>query len=276
MTSDDDDAALDELLATVFARYHYDFRQYARASLRRRVAAAVQRFGDADVPALTRRVAGDAAAFATLLPYLTLQVSDLFRDPSYFRSFREQVAPILATYPSRRLWVAGCSTGEEAYSLAIILKEEGLLARSRIYATDINPESLRAAEAGVYALDRLRAFSANHRLSGARCALSEHYTAAYDHAVFDRSLREHIVFADHSLATDSVFAEVEVVSCRNVLIYFDRALQGRAVGLFRDALTRRGFLGLGPRETLRFSDHADAFAPFVEADRWYRKLEARP
>lgn len=266
-----DDGQLDDLLAAVFERYHYDFRDYARSSLRRRVAAALLRLGAADVPALIDRITADPAAFAALLPYLTLQVSDLFRDPSYFRSFREHVVPVLATYPSRKIWVAGCSTGEEAYSLAIVLKEESLLDRTRIYATDIHPDSLRAAETGVYAIDRARVFTDNHRQSGARGSLAEHYTAAYERIVFHRDLRDHIVFADHSLATDTVFAEVEVVSCRNVLIYFNRELQDRAIGLFRESLVRRGFLGLGPRETLRFSAHHNAFTPLVERDRWYQK-----
>lgn len=271
-----DDGELDVLLEAVFSRYHYDFRRYARASLRRRLAVALEALGAADMPTLTARVRDDPRAFASLLPYLTLQVSELFRDPSYFKSFREQVVPVLATYPSRKLWVAGCSTGEEAYSFAIILREEGLLERSMIYATDIHPESLRVAEAGVYAIDRIRGFTENHRLSGARCSLSEHYTAGYDLAKFDSGLRSHIVVADHSLATDSVFAEVEVVSCRNVLIYFDTTLQERAIRLFRGALCRRGFLGLGPRETLRFSAHAAAFTPLVERDRWYQKREVTP
>ena len=270
------DGDLDTLLDAVFTRYHYDFRRYARASMRRRLAVALDVLGAADIPTLTARVRADPRVFAALLPYLTLQVSELFRDPSYFKAFREQVVPVLATYPSRKLWVAGCSTGEEAYSFAIILREEGLLERSMIYATDIHPESLRVAEAGVYAVDRVRGFTENHRLTGARCSLAEHYTAAYDLAKFDGGLRSHIVFADHSLATDSVFAEVEVVSCRNVLIYFDTTLQERAIGLFRGALCRRGFLGLGPRETLRFSAHTDAFAPLVERERWYQKREVGP
>jgi chemotaxis protein methyltransferase CheR len=197
----------------------------------------------------------------------------MFRDPPYFRSLREQVVPVLRTYPSLKVWVAGCSTGEEVYSLAILLREEGLLARSLIYATDINPRRLQEAEAGVYAIDRIAGFTENHRRSGGRASLSDHYTAAYDRAVFDKSFRKHIVFSDHSLATDSVFAEVQLVSCRNVLIYFNRELQDRAIGLFKDALCRKGFLGVGARETLRFSSHARAFAPVVPDDRIYQKAD---
>jgi chemotaxis protein methyltransferase CheR len=179
--------------------------------------------------------------------------------------------PLLRTYPSLKIWVAGCSAGEEAYSLAILLREEGLLQRSLIYATDINPRMLERAEAGIYPIDRIAGFTIHHRESGAKSSLSDYYTAAYGRAIFDKSLREHIVFSDHSLATDSVFAEVQFVSCRNVLIYFDRPLQDRAVGLFRDSLCRQGFLGLGSKESLRFSGQASAFVSFVPQEKIYQK-----
>jgi chemotaxis protein methyltransferase CheR len=201
-------------------------------------------------------------------------VTELFRDPSYFRALREQVVPVLRTYPSLKVWVAGCSTGEEAYSLAILLRVEGLLERTLIYATDINSAALRKAEAGVYPEDSLPAFAANYRLAGMPGALSEHYTAAYGRAVFDRGLRGRIVFSDHSLATDSVFAEVQLVSCRNVLIYFDRALQDRAIGLFQESLGRRGFLGIGTKESLRFGAHAAKFDELLPEERLYRKRES--
>ena len=206
-----------------------------------------------------------------MLEYLTVQVSEMFRDPSYFRALRETVVPVLRTYPSLKIWVAGCSTGEEVYSLAILLREEGLLERTLIYATDINANALQKAEAGVYAIERVPSFTENHARSGGRGSLSEHYTAAYGRVVFDKSLRRHIVFSDHSLATDSVFAEVHLVSCRNVLIYFDRALQDRALGLFHEALCRKGFLGLGSKESLRFSSHAQTFDELVAPERIYQK-----
>jgi chemotaxis protein methyltransferase CheR len=208
-----------------------------------------------------------------LLDYLTVPVSDMFRDPAYFLGLRQQVVPMLRTYPSIKVWVPGCSTGEEVYSLAILLREEGLLDRTIIYATDINPGTLRKAEAGVFDLDRVAGFTSNHRKSGASCSLSEYYTAAYGGAVFDKSLKRNVVFSDHSLATDSVFAEVQLISCRNVLIYFNRALQDRAVGLFRESLCRRGFLGIGARETLRFTSHADAFEAVSADDRIFQKRD---
>jgi chemotaxis protein methyltransferase CheR len=204
---------------------------------------------------------------------MTVPVTEMFRDPSYFRSLRERAIPLLRTYPSLKIWVAGCSTGEEAYSLAILLHEEDLLDRTLIYATDINPATLQKAESGVYDIERIAGFTESHRLSGARTSLSDYYTTGYGRAIFDKSLRDHVVFSDHSLATDSVFAEVHLVSCRNVLIYFTRELQDRAVGLFREALVRRGFLGIGSKESLRFTSHAAAFEEVVRVDRLYQKKD---
>lgn len=264
------DIELELLLEAIFKKYHYDFRGYAMASMRRRVATALSHFRAPNVAALQDMVVRDAKMFPELLRFLTVQVSDLFRDPSYFKSIRELVVPYLRTYPSLKLWVAGCSTGEEAYSLAILLSEEGLLERSLIYATDINPESLRIAEEGVYESGRFTQFSANYLAAGGRASLSDYYTARYSAAVLDRSLKKAILFSDHSLATDNAFAEVELVSCRNVLIYFDRPLQNRAIGVLRDSLCRRGFLGLGHRETLRFSAHASAFVEIAPHDRLYQ------
>ncbi len=259
------------LIDAIFHRYHYDFRGYAQASLKRRLGTALNQFDCKTLSQLQDRVLHDPSVFPALLQYLTVQVSDMFRDPSYFRALREEVVPILRTYPSLKIWVAGCSAGEEVYSLAILLQEEGLLDRTLIYATDINPQALRAAESGVFDMDRVASFTENHARSGARSSLSDHYTALYGRVVLDKSLRQHIVFSDHSLATDNVFAEVHLVSCRNVLIYFERDLQNRALGLFREALCHRGFLGLGAKESLRFSDQSEAFDDFVAEDRIYRK-----
>ena len=269
--SADLDIELRLLVEAIYLKYHYDFRAYAPASLKRRVAAAMTRFGCATVSQLQDKVLHDAAVLPPLLDYLTVQVSEMFRDPAYFRSLRDTVVPHLRTYPSLKLWIAGCSTGEEVYSFAILLREEGLLAHTLIYATDINPQALARAEAGVYAVDRLAGFTDNHQKSGARSSLSDYYTAAYGNAVFDKALRKHIVFSDHSLATDNVFAEVQLVSCRNVLIYFTRELQDRALGLFRQSLCRKGFLGIGAKESVRFSAHAEAFDELVRDDRIFQK-----
>ncbi len=261
------------LLEAIYRKYHYDFREYANASLKRRLAAAMIRFNCSTLSQLQQRLLHEPLVFPVLLDYLTVQVSEMFRDPSYFLALREQVVPILRTYPSLKIWVAGCSTGEEVYSLAILLREEGLLSRSLIYATDINPQALQRAEAGVFDIDRMPGFTESHRKSGGHSSLSDYYTAAFGRAAMDKSLKKHIVFSDHSLATDSVFAEVQLVSCRNVLIYFTRELQDRALGLFADALCRKGFLGLGSKESLRFSARADAFAELSREERIFQKKD---
>lgn len=265
------DDELKKLLDTIYARYQHDFRNYAVASLRRRVALAMERLDCESVSQLERRVSSDPELFARMLQYLTIQVSEMFRDPGYFKALRTEVLPMLGTYPTIKIWIAGCSTGEEVWSLLIVLAEEGLLDRSLIYATDINPEALRAAEAGVYARDRIAVFSSNYLTGGGTGSLADYYHAAYEGVVFDRALRRQVLFADHSLATDTVFSEVQLVSCRNVLIYFDRPLQERAIGLFREALVRRGFLGLGAKETLRLTSHASAFTEVPGGQRIYRK-----
>ena len=259
-------------MEAVFRKYHYDFRDYAAASLKRRLRNALSRFGCASLSQLQHRLLHEPAIFPQMLDYLTVQLSEMFRDPEYYRALRTQVLPLLRTYPSLKIWVAGCSTGEEVYSLAILLQEEGLLKRSLIYGTDINAHALRKAEAGVYDIDRIALFSQNYQRTGGRTSLSAYYTAAYGSAVFDAGLKKHMVFSDHSLATDSVFAEMQFVSCRNVLIYFNRALQDRAIGLFRDALCLRGFLGIGSKESLRFSSYGDAFEPIDRENRIYRKV----
>jgi chemotaxis protein methyltransferase CheR len=267
------DIELQLLIDAIYLKYHHDFRDYALSSLRRRLRAAMRRFNCQTLSQLQDRVLHEPAMFSALLDFLTVPVSEMFRDPSYFRALRELVVPLLRTYPSLKIWVAGCSTGEEVYSLAILLSEEGLLPRTLIYATDINPQTLQKAEAGVYDVSRIAEFTASHRKSGGRSSLSDYYTAAYGRAVFDKSLKRHIVFSDHSLATDSVFAEVQLISCRNVLIYFNRRLQDRALGLFREALCRKGFLGIGAKESLCFSSHADAFVEISLDDRVFQKRD---
>lgn len=266
-----DERDVERLLETLYERFHYDFRDYSMASVRRRLAHALNSLELVSIAQLEARLLEDPKLFTGLLQYLTVQVSDMFRDPGFFAYFRQEVLPVLATYSSPRLWVAGCATGEEVYSLAVLLHEAGLLERSLIYATDINPEGLRKAKAGVYSRARLDAFEGNYAASGATGALSDHYTQEYGGIVFKRSLKNRIAFSDHSLATDHVFAEVQLVLCRNVLIYFNRSLQERAVGLFRDALCRRGFLGIGSRESLLFSKCAPSFERISPTEQWYRK-----
>lgn len=272
MSASTEDIEIQLLLEALYYRYHYDFRHYARASIKRRLLQATEQMGFASISALQEQVLHDALMLPRLLGYLTVQVSEMFRDPSYYRSLRDDVLPHLQTYPSLKVWIAGCSAGEELHSLAILFKEEGLFDRTLFYATDINPNALQAAQAGVYPMDQVRKYTENHQKSGGRSSLSDYYTADYGRAVFDSSLRSRAVFSDHSLVTDEVFSEMHLISCRNVMIYFDRALQDRAIGLFKDSLVRHGFLGLGAKESLRFSTHSDAFGEFSRDDKIYRRL----
>jgi len=266
-----EDIEIQLLLEGLYQRYHYDFRHYAQASVKRRLKQAREQMGFTSFSAMQASLLSDPGMLNSMLGYLTVQVSEMFRDPSYFQAIREKVAPHLRTYPSLKIWIAGCSGGEELYSFVILFREEGLEQRTMFYATDINQDALAKAEAGIYDLDRIQLFTENHRKSGGKSSLSDYYSAAYGKASFDKSLRKNVVFSDHSLVTDAVFAEMQLISCRNVLIYFDRPLQDRALGLFRDSLARKGFLGLGSKESLRFSNHAGAFTDFVRDEKIYQK-----
>jgi chemotaxis protein methyltransferase CheR len=266
-----EDVEIRLLLEALYCRYHYDFRNYAMASTKRRLRQAREQLGFVTFSALQESLLHDPAMLPRLLRHLTVQVSEMFRDPSYYRALRETVVPHLRTYPSLKVWIAGCSGGEELYSLVILFREEGLEERTLFYATDINQDALRAAEAGIFSLERVQLFTESHRKSGGKSSLSDYYQAAYGRVAFDKSLRRNVVFSDHSLVTDAVFAEMHLISCRNVLIYFDKSLQDRALGLFKDTLARKGFLGLVAKESLRFSQHAAAFAEFVREEKIYQR-----
>ena len=244
------------------------------ASIKRRLVKALEHFKCSSYSMLQDRVLHDPEVLPDLLSYLTVQVSEMFRDPSYYKSIREKVIPHLRTYPSLKIWIAGCSAGEELYSFAIMFREEGLEDRTIFYATDINPDALKAAQAGVFPLDRIRLFTENHQKSGGKSSLADYYTTGYGAATFDKSLVQRVVFSDHSLVTDQVFAEMHFISCRNVLIYFDRELQDRVTGLFKDSLIHKGFLGLGAKESMRFSAHHKAFDDFDQPERIYQKKGA--
>ncbi|MET0519029.1 MAG: CheR family methyltransferase [Burkholderiaceae bacterium] len=259
------------LMEAIYAKYNHDFRAYSGASQRRRVHHALQQFDCATISELQAKVLHDATVFHRLLEILTIPFTEMFRDPSFFLALREQVVPVLRTYPSLKIWVAGCSTGEEVFSLAILLHEEGLLERSIIYAIDINPAVIEKAKLGIVPLAQLRQYTASYQQAGGTAAFSDYYTAAYGAARFDRELFRQITFADHSLATDHVFAETQLILCRNVLIYFNRELQDHALGLFHDSLCHRGFLGLGSKESLDFSAHVERFDPLVKRERLFRK-----
>lgn len=243
----------------IFLKYGYDFRQYAAASLDRRLAFILDKF-KVDSPLLLLKQALDSSdAYREILNNLTIHTSEFFRDPHFFRSLREQVLPILKTYSKLNIWVAGCSTGEEVISLAIMLREEGLQERSTIYATDINSHVLKIAEQAIYELPRLKNFNKNYVASGGTQTPSQYYSAEYGHIRFDPTLLRNVVFSQHNLATDANFIEAHLILCRNVLIYFNSDLQNRVFRLFARSLAFRGFLGIGTKETLQFSKSSKFF-----------------
>ena len=260
------------LLEAIFEKYSYDFRGYALASVKRRLATALGQFEISSISGLQEKVLHDPVFFSHLLQFLTIPTSEMFRDPEFFLKVRTEVFPILETYPSLKIWIAGCSTGEEIYSYAIILREMNLLERTTIYATDINPVSLKKAEQGVFPIEKIKEYSVNYRRSGGTKDFTDYITTNSQFGLFDRKLKENVVFADHSLATDSVFSETQFVSCRNVLIYFDRELQKRAFGLFIERFGGGVFFGFGVKETTRFSLFDKNFDTFAKEEKIYRKL----
>jgi chemotaxis protein methyltransferase CheR len=261
------------LLEGVYRRYGFDFREYAAASLRRRVWRRVYAEGLTSISALQDRLLHDPVSMERLLLDLSINVTAMFRDPSFYVAFREKVVPALRTYPFTRIWVAGCSTGEEVYSLAILLQEENLYDRARIYATDINEAVLDRARSGVFPIDKMRDYTQNYIKAGGTRAFSEYYLAKYDGAQFQRSLIENVVFAQHNLVSDRSFNEFNVIICRNVMIYFDRTLQDRVHRLFYDSLMTFGVLGLGHKESIRFSPHEESFEELDRSEKLYRKVE---
>jgi chemotaxis protein methyltransferase CheR len=260
------------LLEAIFRRYGFDFREYAPASLRRRLWRRANAEGLSTLSALQDRVLHDPACMERLLRDLSINVTAMFRDPSFYIALREQVVPLLHTYPFTRIWVAGCSTGEEVYSLAIVLDEESLLERTRIYATDINEEVLRRARAGVIPIDKMQEYTQGYVQGGGTRAFSEYYLASYDGAQIDRRLLENVVFAQHNLVSDRSFNEFQLIVCRNVMIYFDRALQDRVLRLFDDSLATLGVLALGHKETLRYSSVADRYEELDGDEKLFRKI----
>lgn len=259
------------LLEGVHQHYGFDFRQYARASLRRRLWRRVYAEGLHTISGLQEKVLHDRTAMERLLLDLSINVTSMFRDPGFFAAFRQHVVPPMRTYPFLRIWNAGCSTGEETYSLAILLREVGLYDRTRIYATDINESVLAAAAEGIYPLAKMKEYTENYLAAGGSRSFSDYYRAAYGGAQLDRSLTENVVFAAHNLVSDRSFNEFHVIVCRNVMIYFDRSLQEKVHQLFLDSLAPFGVLALGRKETMTHSAHAERFDVVDDLERIYRK-----
>jgi chemotaxis protein methyltransferase CheR len=260
------------LLEGVFRHYGFDFRAYAYASIRRRLWKRVEGEGLHTISELQAKILHDPVAMERMLLDLSVNVTAMFRDPSFYREFRARVIPLLRTYPFIRIWHAGCSTGEEVFSMAILLEEEGLYDRARLYATDINDVVVQRAKQGIFPLDRMQEYTENYMRAGGKRSFSEYYTAKYDGAIFSPSLTRNIVFSQHNLVTDRSFSEFHVIFCRNVLIYFDKTLQNRVQSLFYDSLVMFGILALGSKESLKFSQYEPCYEKLSPTEKLYRKV----
>lgn len=261
------------LLNGVHRLYGYDFRNYAMPSLRRRIWHHVHAENVHSISALQEKVLHDRACFERFVYSLSIPVTEMFRDPGLFLTFRKKVVPLLRTYPYIRIWHAGCSTGEEVYSMAILLKEEGLYDKARIYATDMNERSLQQAKEGVYDISRMKQYTKNYLDAGGTSEFSEYYTAKYNSVILQPYLRKNIIFAEHNLATDTSFNEFNVILCRNVMIYFNDELRNHVHGLFHESLGRFGILVLGAKESIHFNNYSDSYESLDRVEKIFRKIK---
>lgn len=270
--NDLEDIEIGLLLEGLYRAYGFDFREYSRASIKRRILEMMQAEKLGTVSAFQNRVLHDAACLDRFLLGLSVHATAMFRDPSFYLTFRKKVVPFLRTYPTVQIWVAGCSTGEEVYSLAILLQEERLYGRCRIYATDISQAVLRKARDGIFPLAAMRDYTNNYHQAGGANEFSDYYTAQYDSVIFSSSLKSNVVFSEHNLATDGSFNEFQVILCRNVMIYFNRDLQARVHNLLYDSLSMFGVFGLGNKESLQFTPRAAFYEHLNDKDKLYRKV----
>ncbi|TVQ11234.1 MAG: protein-glutamate O-methyltransferase CheR [Leptolyngbya sp. DLM2.Bin27] len=266
-----EDVDIHLLIEGLYQRYGYDFRNYAQASLKRRIHNFLRTEGLSSIAQLQAQILGDRSCADRLLLGLTVNTTAMFRDPSFYLAFRQQVVPLLRTYPFFRIWHAGCSTGQEVYSMAILLQEEGLYHRCRIYATDANEKVLQTARQGIYSYKQMQDYTQLYLKAGGQKTFSEYYTASYDNAIFRPALRERVVFGEHNLVTDGSFNEFNVIICRNVLIYFDQTLQNQVHDLFYNSLCKFGILGLGRQETIRFTKYEAAYDDLVRTEKLFRR-----
>ena len=271
-TNENEKIEFDLILEAIYQKYGYDFRNYAKASLRRRLRYRLSQSNLKTISEMQHKLLNDKKFFDTLLLDLTINVTEMFRDPSFFKALREIVISELKKQPFIKVWHAGCSSGEEIYSTAILLKENGMYESSLIYATDTNEMVLDKAKSGIFPIEKMKDFTVNYRKAGGLASFADYYTARYDNAIMDNSLKKNIVFSNHNLVTDSVFGEMDLIMCRNVLIYFNRDLQDRVFRLFMDSLRPGGFLCLGSKETVRFSSLSENFENVIEKERVYRRI----
>jgi len=270
--NDLEDIEIGLLLEGLYRAYGFDFREYSRASIKRRILEMMRTENLGTVSALQARVLHDAACLDRFLLGLSVHATSMFRDPSFYLTFRKKVVPLLRTYPTVQIWIAGCSTGEEVYSLAILLQEERLYGRCRIYATDISSAVLRRARDGIFPLAAMREYTNNYQQAGGANEFSDYYTAQYDSVLFSSALKSNVVFSEHNLATDGSFNEFQVILCRNVMIYFNKDLQARVHNLLYDSLSMFGVFGLGNKESLKFTPRAAFYEHLNHKDKLYRKV----
>lgn len=270
MKEDISNAEFLDIVHILRLQYGYDFTGYAQASLKRRILRFMGHARLSSIFELKYQLLNDAAFFHRMVQYITVNVTEMFRDPQFYRTLREQILPKLAAYPNIKIWHAGCSTGEEVFSMAILLEEAGLLSRTRIYATDLNPANLEKASMGILPLDNMKDYTYNYIQSGGLGEFSSYYTARYDNVLIKKELRSHITFFQHNLVTDKVFNEFQLICCRNVFIYFNRELQNHVLQLFYDSLSPRGYLAMGIKESMRFADIQSKFETVHTQHKIYR------
>ena len=268
---DTSDIEISLLLEALFQRYGYDFRQYSQAHIRRRIMNRMAITGFDSISEMQAKVLNNELFASEVLQDLSITVTEMFRDPGFYKSLRENVIPILKTYPFIKVWHAGCATGEEAYSMAILLQEEGLYERTTIYATDFNQQALNKAKEGIFSKRNIKEYAINYELSGGKGTFSDYYISDYDNVIMNQSLKKNMVWANHNLVTDSVFAEVHLILCRNVLIYFDKDLQNKVQNIFYNSLVNGGVLCLGSKESLRFTDFHEQYIELDKKQRIFKK-----
>lgn len=267
------DIEVELFISALFIKYGYDFRNYSKAHIKRRILHRLTLTPDINnISELIHKILYDEEFFKSIISDFSINVTEMFRDPSFYKEIREKVIPYLRTYPYIKIWHAGCSTGEEVYSMAILLKEEGLYDRAQIYATDFNDSVLEEAKTGIYPIERIKEYTQNYQRAGGTDSFSKYYTAKYNLVKFDDSLKKRVVFSNHNLVTDGAFGEMNLIICRNVLIYFDRDLQDRVFRLFKESLVHGGILGIGSKESINFSSIKNDFVTIAEKDKIYKKL----
>ena len=259
------------LIEAVSKYYGYDFSNYSKAHIKRRLKVFQNKHHFESISLMQHHVLHNQVIFEEFLNNFSINVTEMFRDPSFYKDFRENVIPVLKTYPYLKIWIAGCATGEEVYSFAIMLKEEGLLKRTTIYATDFNKEAIKKANKGIYEIDTIKGYTSNYQKSGGKSSFSDYYMANYNSVIIDKSLKENVVYAEHNLVTDGVFTEANLIICRNVLIYFNRELQDKVFKLFNESLITGGFLALGTKETIQFSSINSKFTTISSGNKIYKK-----